>query len=368
MIILHCTPRKIWEKALESGKFGFDAMQKNGFIPCIKIENITAENFSFPSIMDNVILCIHTEKVEAEIKEENGFMNIYGLIDTNAVIAAIDYTSDAEDKFVMNHELKDITLILDALEKLGIPYQSHQYYKDGSFSRTIFLNGEYILKQNNPELIKSEELFAQQNTHPKLQRVKYCDPEYRYILYHYVPGEVMHTVEDFDDLLANVKDIVASYADYTGEEWGTISEPVSSWTEFLKTEAHNASLTLGDSVDFLPQVYSAIAELEKYPFQKKFLHGDFGTHNFIKQNGKFFAAIDPFPIAGDPLYDLMFALVSNATILPHIPLDYLCKIIEEPEEKVRAMHTVVLYLRLAACLRHHKADFDTYMHYWYGNK
>lgn len=364
MIILHCTPKIIWEKSLESGKFGFDAIQKNGFIPCIKIENINADNFTFPSITENVILCINTEKVTEEIKEEGSSANIYGLIDTDAVMAAINYTADSDDKFIMNTELKDIAIIVDVLERLNIPYQSHQYYKDGSFSRTIFLNEAYILKQNNPELIKSEELFAKLTPNPKLQSIKYCDPEYRYIVYNYVPGEVMHTVEDFDDLLANIKDIIGSYADYPGDEWGVISHPATSWIEFLKTEAFDASHTLGDSVDYLPQVYSAIAELEKYPFQKKMLHGDFGTHNFIKMNGKFSRAIDPFPIAGDPLYDMLFALVSNATILPHIPIDYLCSIIEEPAEKVKAMHTVVLYLRLAACLRHHKADFDTYIQYW----
>ena len=365
MIILHCTHRSIWEKALESGKFGFDAIQKNGSIPCIKIENLNEKNFSFPSITDMVILCIDTSKVEGEIKEENDYTNIYGLINTETIISAINYTADENDKFIMNNELRDIFILADVLEKLNIPYESHKYFKDGSFSRTILLNGKYVVKQNKPELIKSEVLFAELTKSPNLLTVEYADAEYRYIVYNYVPGEVMHIVDDFEDFLSNIKEIIKSYADYTGEEWGTVCEPSTSWIEFLKNEAQYASLILGDSIDFLPQVYSAISVLENYTFDKKLLHGDFGTHNFIKVDGKFSAAIDPFPIAGDPLYDFMFALVSNATLLPRIPLDYVYTLTDEPKEKVKAMHTVVLYLRLSACLRHHKQDFDAYIDYWY---
>lgn len=367
MMIVHTTLKTNWEKAQESGKFGFDAIKENGFIPCLKIEDVNAENFTSPSIRDNVILCIDTDKVDTEIKEDGSHVNIYGMIDKSAIISTITYTSDTNDKFVMNDELKDMMLLNDVLTKMNMKYESHQYFKDGSFSRTIFLNGKYVLKQNQPALLKSEVLFAEKNTNPKLQRIAYYDSEFRYILYHYVPGEVMHTVEDFDDLLSNVKEIIDSYAPYSGPEFGKLCEPVTSWTDFLKEEVHEASLTLKESFDFLPQVYNAIEVLEQYPFEKKLLHGDFGTHNFIKYQGKFNGAIDPIPTAGDPLYDLLFVLVSNIDILPHIPLDYLYEMIDEPNEKIKAMFTIVLFSRLARCLTHHKADFDTYIDYWYAN-
>ena len=71
------------------------------------------------------------------------------------------------------------------------------------------------------------------------------------------------------------------------------------------------------------EIIDAINELNKYPFDKKLIHGDFGAHNFIKRNEKFVAAIDPQPIAGDPTYDLLFALVSNIDLIPFLSIDYL---------------------------------------------
>ena len=367
MIILHTTLKTNWEKALESGKFGFDAIKENGFIPCLKIEDVNAENFTSPSIRDNVILCIDTNKVDAEIKEDGFHVNIYGMIDKKAILSAITYTSDTSDKFIMNDELKDMMILNDVLTRMDLKYESHQYFKDGSFSRTIFLNEKYVIKQNNPALLKSEILFAEKSRHLKLQKMAYYDSDYRYIVYHYIPGEVMHTVEDFEDLLENVKEIISSYPAYNGPEFGKLCEPVSSWKDFLKEEVHDASLVLKESFDFLPQVYAAIDTLNDYSFEKKLLHGDFGTHNFIKYQGKFNGAIDPIPTVGDPLYDLLFALLSNVDILPRIPLEYLYEIIDEPKEKIKAMFTVVLFSRLARCLNHHKADFDTYIDYWYAN-
>jgi hypothetical protein len=114
-------------------------------------------------------------------------------------------------------------------------------------------------------------------------------------------------------------------------------------------------------------VYEAISTLEKYPFQKKLLHGDFGTHNFIKYQDKFNGVIDSCPAIGDPTYDLIFALVSNVTLLPRVPIEYLFEIIDEPHEKISALLMVILFCRLGRCLKHHKQDFDDYVDYWYKN-
>lgn len=267
----------------------------------------------------------------------------------------------------MDIEAKDMPVVQDMLNKMNLPLKSHQYFKDGSSSKTMLINGVYVLKQNTPSLLKSEVLFAEKNTNPKLQKIAYYDSEFRYIVYHFIPGNVMHSVEDFDDLLQNITQITNSYANFTGPEFGKLCEPVNSWTEFLKNEVHDASLVLKESFDFLPQVYRAIETLEQYPIEKKLLHGDFGTHNFIKYHGKFNGAIDPIPTIGDPLYDMIFALVSNIDILPRIPLEYLYEILEGPNEKIKAMFTVVLFSRLGRCLNHHKADFDTYIDYWHAN-
>ena len=364
MIILHATLKNYWENAQISHKFGVEAIKETGYLHCQSVSSVTAQNFTFPSIRDYIILCIDTTKVTATIKETPEGIDIYGIIDTSAIIAAINYTSDANDQFIMSPELNDIVILNEVLENMKLSYESHQYLKDGSSSRTILFNNAYTIKQNIPALLKSEVLFSATNQNPKLQRIQFIEPAYRFVVYNFIPGEVMHFVEDFDDLLASVQEITSSYAPYTGDEFGYLFTPVSSWTDFLKGEVQESSMALPESFQFLPQVYRAIETVSGYPFAKKLLHGDFGTHNFIKQNGKFEGAIDPIPLAGDPLYDLLFALVSNAALLPHISVDYLAHITQEPEEKVKAMLTIVLFCRLGRCLKHHKEDFDAYMEYW----
>ena len=104
--------------------------------------------------------------------------------------------------------------------------------------------------------------------------------------------------------------------------------------------------------------------LNNYPFEKKLIHGDFGTHNFVEVTGKFAGVVDPMPVIGDALYDLLFAIVSNASVVSNITLDKIYSITSEPRKKVKAMLIIVLYCRISRCLKYHKQDIDIYMNFW----
>ncbi len=364
MIILHCADKNKWEEDTKLGTYGISEVSKKGFIPCMKVTDITSDNFTFPSMKEYIILCINTDKVDAKIDYNDG-IKIYGAIPSEAVVSTIAYTFDGDDKFSINSDVKDIAIINEVLEALNLTYVSHKYFRDGTYSRIILLNDKYIIKQNDPNLLKSEALFSEWYKSPKLQNVIYSDKDFKYIVYTFVPGDVMHTVEDFNDVISNIKEIISNYKKYDGDEFGYIYQPSASWGDFLKTIVHERSLEFPESFNYLPKVYDAVAELEKYPFEKKLIHGDFGTHNFIKENGKFVAAIDPIPLAGDPLYDLIYALLSNVAFLPHLSLDFLCELSGEPKEKVKAMLTILLFCRFDLCLKHHKEDIDEYLDFWY---
>ena len=99
-------------------------------------------------------------------------------------------------------------------------------------------------------------------------------------------------------------------------------------------------------------------------FDKKLLHGDFGTHNFIENNGKFVGIIDPQAIIGDPLYDILFALCSNVSLLNTYTLDELYLIINEPKEKIKSLLIVVLYSRISRALKYHPNDIPAYLEYF----
>lgn len=367
MIILHCTQQTIWNKESETEFFGNITIENEKSIKCIEPNKINAENFSFPSMIEHTILCINTDLIKKiPSKEDGDFIHLSEPIPLSAIIATLPYTYDDDDKIVKTNEIQDIIFINEISKKLDISLNKFKYFRDGTSSRIFQINDQYIVKQNIPTLLKSEFEFSKVYAkNSKLQKVILVDDNYKYIVYEYIPGDVMHVVDDVQELLFDIKKITDSYEDYTGTEFGYVHEPSNSWIEFLKTQVHEASLSFSDSFDFLPQVYESISTLEHYNFQKKLLHGDFGTHNFIKKNGDFVGAVDPIPTAGDPLYDFIYACLSNIDILKHLSIDFLVKKTGEPAEKIRAMLIIELFCRMSICLKHHKEDFDSYIDFWY---
>ena len=372
MIILHFALKNEWDNESKTNSYGSSCIARDGHIKCYKFSDISNIPFNFSTLSNYIILCIDDEKVDANIKYENELNlelvepNIYGTIATSSVIKILPYTFDNEDKFVATDELLDFITINDACSNLNIKYVTHKYFHDGTTSRIILLNDEYIIKVASKEQLKAEVTFANtyKNT-PLLQKIAYFDNEYNYIVYSFIPGDVMHTVTDFENLTRNLQIIISSYKNSTESGYGYIENPKDSWSDFLKQEVKDASSLFNESSSFLPIVEDAINELNRYPFDKKLIHGDFGTHNFIKKDERFIAAIDPTPIIGDPTYDLLFALVSNVDLIPFLSLDYLTRYTKEKKEKIIALLKVVLFCRICRCTKYNKEDLEYYLDFWY---
>lgn len=370
MIILHFALKNKWIEETREGLYGASCIVKNGYIPCFTVSDIFTANINFPTLEDYIILCIDENRVSSEIKYEkfgdSDFIspNIYGEISKDSVIHILPYTFDNKDKFVVTNEVLDFNIINDACKNLNINYESHKYFNDGTQSRIILLNDSYIIKQSNTKQLEAETTFATfYKDIPMLQKMAYFDKDYKYIVYNFVPGDVMHTVENFFDVSNNIKNIVSHYKPYTKEGYGFIDTPFNSWADFLRDEVNDASLLLPELNYLLPVVNDAISELEKLTFEKKLIHGDFGTHNFIKQNEKFVAAIDPTPILGDPTYDLLFALVSNIDLIPYLSIDFLTEYTGESRNKVTALLKIVLYCRICRCAKYNKDWIEPYMNF-----
>lgn len=97
------------------------------------------------------------------------------------------------------------------------------------------------------------------------------------------------------------------------------------------------------------------------------LHGDCGMHNFLFEKGSLSGVIDPLPVLGRPLYDLLYAFCSS-------PDDLEFPILLKSSENLRVKDLqeseliedliVALYLRLSTCLQHHPVDFPEYLNSW----
>ena len=258
----------------------------------------------------------------------------------------------------------DKNIIEFVLKLLNIPYESHKYFTDGVSSHVILLNNKYLIKRSTPSAIKAEIKFLGLNPSPKMQKIIYFDPSYRFAIYEFIHGDIMKQVDNVDDFLENIIFITSNYKTVAYYGFGYLYEEKASWSEFLLDEIADSTKTLKSYISDNSTVLEQIKILENYKFDKKLIHGDFGTHNFIKVNGKFAGVIDPMPVLGDSLYDTLFAIVSNAGVVKNISLDRIYSLLSEPHEKIKAMLIVVLYCRIARCLKYHKQDINIYMDFW----
>ena len=265
--------------------------------------------------------------------------------------------------FVLRSD-KDEKIINSFLKITKEEYKNHKYFNTGASSTVILLNDCYLIKQNTKLILKAEIEFLKHNNLDMFQKILYVDPKYEFVVYEFINGETMKHVDDVDDTLKKLIDITKTYSIYDKNSFGYLNEEVSSWSRFLKDEITYSSFNLKQYIPSRKVVNKCIDVLENYPFDKKLLHGDFGTHNFIQENGKLVGVIDPMPVIGDSLYDLLFAVVSNVDLLSSISLDKLHLLIDEPDEKIDALLAIVLYCRVSRCLKYHPHDLDSYLSFW----
>lgn len=102
--IYHITRHQVWEEAQMTGSYCADTLLTEGFIHCSTRTQVlkTADRF-FQNQTDLIILYIHVDKVESEVKYELAdnelFPHIYGALNIDAVYQTIDFEA-RNDYFV----------------------------------------------------------------------------------------------------------------------------------------------------------------------------------------------------------------------------------------------------------------------------
>ena len=263
---------------------------------------------------------------------------------------------------------QDKKIIEKTLSLKNLKYETHKYFTDGASSRVILLNNEYLIKQNSALALKAEvEFLKRVATIPKIsdyfQKIVYVEPEYNFVVYSFINGNVMKSPENPKKVVSSLLDITSNLPTYEKEGFGYLGEETKTWIDFLKEEIKYSSENVPENICENSFVYKAAEDLEKFKFTKKLLHGDFGTHNFIEVDGNFVGVIDPMPVAGDSLYDLLFGICSNVKLLSSFSLEELLNITNDPKEKIKNLLIVVLYSRISRCLKYHPKDLNIYLNY-----
>ncbi len=111
--ILHITQRQQWQAAKNIGTYRGPTLDPEGFIHCSTLAQlIGSANRFFKNQKDLVILLIDCDRIKPEVRYEgatinNLFPHIYGELNIDAVVQAIDFSCQEDGLFILPPEFID---------------------------------------------------------------------------------------------------------------------------------------------------------------------------------------------------------------------------------------------------------------------
>ncbi|MCP9278753.1 phosphotransferase [Bacillus wiedmannii] len=272
----------------------------------------------------------------------------------------------------------DISIIAAQLVKEKVISHAPNSVKalNGGTTSTVYLLDEkYVVKLNEAEVIREEANFLsfyEGNT--LFSKLLFKEPLHTYFVYSFLEGNTScKQGYKRSTLLTLVKEVINKYKMFPeAEVWGWKESPVQSWNEFLTANVMEAYENVRCYIS--EEEYRTVLKLanrEAGVNQPFLLHGDFGFHNFIFRENRLHGVIDPLPVLGNPLYDLIYAFCSTPEDLTKETIDYAMKqcVFHKKERDLYEEIVIGLYLRIDTCLRHHPKDLEDYLvawRYWMG--
>lgn len=239
----------------------------------------------------------------------------------------------------------------------------------GTTSELYLIDSRYVIKLNKPKVLQAEVFFLEHYREIALfPNIIYYHPNFAYIVYTFVEGNGEVPVWNKSAMLRDlVKKAINNYQPYSNGGWGWHDEPSNSWRDFLKGRSEDARYILRNHLTEHDHelVRALINNENKYQhLQPYILHGDLGVHNFLFKNAKLSGIIDPTPVIGPPVYDLIYAFCSSPDSLVKEIISPAADLLKVTEPSLNEEILIGLYLRMATCIKHHPADLEQYMEAW----
>ncbi len=270
----------------------------------------------------------------------------------------------------------DISTIAAQLvkEKVISHYPTSVKVLNGGTASTVYLLDEkYVVKLNEAEVIREEAIFLsfyERNT--LFANLLYKEPLHTYIVYSFLEGSTScGRGQKRITLSTLVKEVINKYEIVSRiDGWGWKESPVQSWSAFLTKNVMEAYENVRRYIS--EEEYRTVLKLANSPNRGTginhpfLLHGDLGFHNFIFQGNELHGVIDPLPVLGDPIYDLIYAFCSTPEDVTKETIDYAMKqcVFHKKERDLYEEIVIGLYLRIDTCLRRHPKDLEDYLVAW----
>ena len=240
------------------------------------------------------------------------------------------------------------------------------------FQVTLTGYGSIVFKNNEVTILKDEIEFLK----------NYCDlkiipnflfnfPNYSTIVYEFIEGEAKKEIDNKRVYLKYIVDnLLSNYLKNKNLVWGKISDPSITWKKYLKILKKESQLQFND---FIYSVYldiyidNVIDDISLFNENRGsyLLHGDLGFYNILFLNDEISGIIDPMPIYGPPIYDLVFAFLSTCEDIEDIFILEIMNLLDfnssfTTEYKIKEI-LFGLYFRMGRCLKHHPKDIYKYL-------
>lgn len=246
----------------------------------------------------------------------------------------------------------------------------------GTTSKLFMLESQdsskVILKFNKPRVIQSEVYFLKKYEDNQLfPKVLYVAESFNYMLYSYVEGLTDYPLNNKADILKNIVQAVINHYQSVPEfkGWGWIDEPTNSWGDFLLNEVEYAKESVNQVLDQDNEILvrKLIEKFMVYEGESYLLHGDLGVHNFLFQDNILSGVIDPTPVLGYPLYDLIYAFCSSPEDLSKETIHSAASEMNIGPRNSQHLYEQVLiglFFRISSCIKYHPQDLTQYVEAW----
>ncbi len=240
-------------------------------------------------------------------------------------------------------------------------------YSDGATDSIVFSIGNmYLVKTMNDKEIDITLTFLKKYKDIKnFQRVITINYNLNYICFEFIDGKKQNVItkEKSKKYIPQIYNIVSNYSNIPDfVKFGYLDSPTSSWIEFLKEETNNAIKNIDICTISLNKLHLALENLVNTKEDFVLLHGDFGFHNFLIDDNDNINVIDPMPVYGDRLYDFYFALLSNASLLSNLTMDYILSFFEKEDiKKKKNLLLVCIFIRMCRCYKYNRKDYPYYL-------
>ncbi|WP_145048877.1 phosphotransferase family protein [Paenibacillus xylanexedens] len=230
----------------------------------------------------------------------------------------------------------------------------------------------YVVKMNEPRVVKSESIYLNyyQSSH-LLPKLIFLEPSNTYLVYSFITGSTDYPEGNKREILQTlIHGLVNDYKEVSTQQgWGWADQPSKSWRDFLEEERSEKSKMIG--VHLADEDHELVCNLVQNMEEEReafLLHGDCGVHNFIFDGGRLQGVIDPTPVIGNPLYDVIYAFCSSPDELTietfHSILDQIRFEREASLTRIYEKVLIGLYLRIGIAIKHHPSDLDSYLVSW----